>query len=261
MSIQEAQGQDTSWAKRDDSGKEVVTNLQFYFHDTLSGNNPSAIPVVKPARTNTTSFTGFGSLTMVDDPLTTGPESTSKEVGRARGLYGSAGQNDFGLIMVMSYVFTDGIYDGSSFSLLSINPATNPVREMAIVGGTGLFSPSVKNYKKPRTLFSLKRFRSNKNSNEMNDIKAEFKEEAGVIEQCLKINGASRKEFPSFNSLTKEIPVFNPSDYLAHGYPYYRSRNYTKADSYWSLQRGNCDYPIFESKSDKPLILESVCLG
>lgn len=139
MSIQEAQGQDTSWAKRDDSGKEVVTNLQFYFHDTLSGNNPSAIPVVKPARTNTTSFTGFGSLTMVDDPLTTGPESTSKEVGRARGLYGSAGQNDFGLIMVMSYVFTDGIYDGSSFSLLSINPATNPVREMAIVGGTGLF--------------------------------------------------------------------------------------------------------------------------
>uniref|UniRef100_A0A164SJ60 J domain-containing protein n=1 Tax=Daucus carota subsp. sativus TaxID=79200 RepID=A0A164SJ60_DAUCS len=122
-------------------------------------------------------------------------------------------------------------------------------------------NPSVKNSKKLRALFSLKRFRSNKNSNGMNDIKAKFKEEVGVIEQCLKINGASRKEFPSFNSSTKEIPVFNPSDYLAHGYPYYRSRNYTKADSYWSLQRGNCDYPIFESRSDKPLKLESVCLG
>lgn len=139
MTIQETQSQDTSWAKRDDTGKEVVTNLQFYFHDILSGKNPSAIPVVQPARRNSTSITGFGSLTMVDDPLTIGPEPTSKEVGRARGLYGSAGQNDFGLIMVMSYVFTDGIYDGSSFSLLSINQAANPVREMAIVGGTGLF--------------------------------------------------------------------------------------------------------------------------
>ncbi|KAF1002131.1 hypothetical protein AG4045_016371 [Apium graveolens] len=139
LTIQETQSQDTSWAKRDDSGKEVVTNLQFYFHDILSGNNPSAIPVVQPPRNRTTSLTGFGSMTMVDDPLTVGPESTSKEVGRARGLYGSAGQTDFGLIMVMSYVFTDGVYDGSSFSLLSINQAANQVREMAIVGGTGLF--------------------------------------------------------------------------------------------------------------------------
>ncbi|KAK1352329.1 hypothetical protein POM88_053593 [Heracleum sosnowskyi] len=139
ITIQETHSQDSSWAKRDDSGKEVVTNLQFYFHDILSGKNPSAIPVVQPPRNTTSSITGFGSLTMVDDQLTVGPESTSKEVGRARGLYGSAGQTDFGLIMVMSYVFTDGIYDGSSFSLLSINQAANPVREMAIVGGTGLF--------------------------------------------------------------------------------------------------------------------------
>lgn len=122
-------------------------------------------------------------------------------------------------------------------------------------------SPSVKNSKKLRALFSLKRFRSNKNSQGMIDIKAKFKEEVGVIEKCLKINAASRKEISSFSSSTKEIPVFNPSDYLAHGYPYYRSRNYTKPEKYWSLQRGQCDYPIFESRSERPLKLESVCLG
>ncbi|KAI5647871.1 hypothetical protein M9H77_33876 [Catharanthus roseus] len=131
-----AQAQNESWARRTDTRNEVVTTLQFYFHDILSGRNPTAVQIVPPSRSSTTSF---GLLNMVDDPLTIGPDPNSKLVGRARGMYGSAGQTDFGLIMVMSFVFTDGIYDGSSFSLLSINPAGDPVREMAIVGGTGLF--------------------------------------------------------------------------------------------------------------------------
>lgn len=133
-----AQGQDQpSWAKRVETGKEVVTTLQFYFHDKLSGSNPSAVQIAQATGTN--SVTSFGSLLMIDDPLTIGPDPTSKLIGRARGLYGSAGQTDVGLIMVVSYGFTDGIYQGSSFSLLSLNPALNLVREMAIVGGTGLF--------------------------------------------------------------------------------------------------------------------------
>ncbi|TMW87149.1 hypothetical protein EJD97_020358 [Solanum chilense] len=135
--VGQAQDQ-TSWAKRVDTGKEVVTTLQFYFHDKLSGSNPSAVQIAQAAGTNN-SGTLFGSLLMIDDPLTIGPDPTSKLIGRARGLYGSAGQTDMGLIMAISYGFLDGIYQGSSFSLLSLNPALNPVREMAIVGGTGLF--------------------------------------------------------------------------------------------------------------------------
>lgn len=131
------QNQD-SWAKRVDTGKEVVTTMQFYFHDILSGSNPSAIQVAQPSG-NRNFGTGFGTVMMADDALTVGPDPTSKVVGRARGLYGSAGQSDMGLIMAMSYTFTDGDYAGSSFSLLSINQAMNPVREMAVVGGTGLF--------------------------------------------------------------------------------------------------------------------------
>ncbi|CAN0845938.1 Dirigent protein 23 [Linum grandiflorum] len=39
-----------SWATRlSSSGSDTVTNLQFYFHDILSGNNPTAVQVASPA--------------------------------------------------------------------------------------------------------------------------------------------------------------------------------------------------------------------
>lgn len=138
FSVQAQNGDEATWAKRVDSGNQVVTTLQFYFHDKLSGSNPSAIKIAQPLQ-NTNSPNLFGNLLMIDDPLTVGPDPSSKLVGRARGLYGSAGQADMNLIMALSYVFTDGIYDGSSFSLLSINQVMHSPREMAIVGGTGLF--------------------------------------------------------------------------------------------------------------------------
>ncbi|KAK4477205.1 hypothetical protein RD792_016419 [Penstemon davidsonii] len=127
-----------TWARRVETKTEVITTLQFYFHDILSGQKPSAVRIAQATQTNNSS-TIFGMLMMIDDPLTIGPDPSSKVVGWARGMYGSAGQTDFGLIMALSYGFTDGIYDGSSFSLLGINKATQPFREMPIVGGTGLF--------------------------------------------------------------------------------------------------------------------------
>lgn len=138
FSVRAQNGDEATWAKRVDSGDQVVTTLQFYFHDKLSGSNPSAIQIARPLQSGTAPNL-FGNLLMVDDPLTVGPDPSSKLVGRARGLYGSAGQTEMNLIMALSYVFTDGIYDGSSLSLLSINSVMNSPREMAVVGGTGLF--------------------------------------------------------------------------------------------------------------------------
>lgn len=138
FSAEAQNGDQVTWAKRVDSGNQVITTLQFYFHDQLTGPNPSAIKIAQPLQ-NATLPNFFGNLLMIDDPLTVGPDPSSKLVGRARGLYGGAGQADMNLIMALSYVFTDGIYDGSSLSLLSINQALNSPREMSIVGGTGLF--------------------------------------------------------------------------------------------------------------------------
>lgn len=115
-----------------DQKVEKTTNLHFFFHDTISGDNPTAIAIAGPQN-------GFGMTWMADDPLTEGPEITSKLIGRAQGVYGLASQTDAGLLMVLNYVFLDGQFNGSTLSVLGRNPILNNVREMPIVGGTGLF--------------------------------------------------------------------------------------------------------------------------
>ncbi|KAL9238378.1 hypothetical protein vseg_012808 [Gypsophila vaccaria] len=126
------------WGKTVKSGKTRSTTLQFYFHDTLSGKTPTAIRVAQPIH-STHYSTGFGVLMMADDPLTTTPDPKSEMVGRAQGLYGSACQDELGLIMVLSYNFFDGLYNGSSISIMGRNSVMHTVREMPVVGGTGLF--------------------------------------------------------------------------------------------------------------------------
>ncbi|KAB2627454.1 dirigent protein 19-like [Pyrus ussuriensis x Pyrus communis] len=65
---------------------------------------------------------------MADNPLTEGPELSSKLVGRAQGIYAIASQHDSGLLMVLNFDFLDGM-----------NPFMEAIREMPIVGGTGVF--------------------------------------------------------------------------------------------------------------------------
>ncbi|PIA48248.1 hypothetical protein AQUCO_01400672v1 [Aquilegia coerulea] len=113
--------------------EEKVTHLHFYFHDTISGDKPTATQIAGP-KTG-----GFGDTMMADDPLTEGPEATSKIIGRAQGMYGVSGQQEPGLLMVLSYCFIEGKYNGSTLSVLGRNQIFHPVREMPIVGGSGLF--------------------------------------------------------------------------------------------------------------------------
>ncbi|XP_031284885.1 dirigent protein 22-like [Pistacia vera] len=115
---------------------EKTSHLHFYFHDIVGGKNPTAVKIAGPL--NSTGY-GFGSTLMMDDALTEGPERTSKLVGRAQGLYAIAAQEDVSLLMVVNFAFMEGEYNGSSISILGRNPVLNDVREMPIVGGSGLF--------------------------------------------------------------------------------------------------------------------------
>ena len=85
-----------------------------------------------------TSLTGFGAVVMMDDPLTVRPQLSSKQVGRAQGIYAFASQNELGLLMVLNFAFTEGKYNGSNLSVLGRNTVFSAVREMPIVGGSGL---------------------------------------------------------------------------------------------------------------------------
>ncbi|VVA39063.1 PREDICTED: dirigent [Prunus dulcis] len=118
--------------------REKLSHLHFYFHDILSGRNPTAVRVAEAPTTNT-SLTVFGAVVVMDDPLTVGPELGSKLVGKAQGIYASASQSELGLLMAFNFVFVEGKYNGSTLSVLGRNSVLSEVREMPIVGGSGLF--------------------------------------------------------------------------------------------------------------------------
>ncbi|CAA7049105.1 unnamed protein product [Microthlaspi erraticum] len=115
-----------------------LTHIHFYFHDIVSGDNPTAVPVARGPTTNS-SATGFGTVSVVDDLLTVGPDITSQEVGRPQGMYTSTDKKQVGLLMTFNLVFTKGKFAGSTVSLYGWNSATLKVKEMPIIGGTGAF--------------------------------------------------------------------------------------------------------------------------
>ncbi|XP_075660384.1 dirigent protein 22-like [Castanea sativa] len=119
------------------------THIQFYMHDIVGGPKPTAVQVAR----RLSNYTGsdpiaamFGSVSVMDNPLTVTPNPNSTVIGRAQGIYAMASQhNEFSLLMTLTYGFISGPYNGSSFSVVGRNPVMNEVREMPIVGGTGIF--------------------------------------------------------------------------------------------------------------------------
>ncbi|XP_010431816.1 PREDICTED: dirigent protein 15-like [Camelina sativa] len=124
--------------------EEKVTRVGFYLHDILSGKNSSAVRIAHDNLTrDANSPVGFGSLFVMDDPLTLGPEIHSKEIGNGRGMYVSASKemSKFTIVMYADLTFTTGKFNGSSISIFSRNPVAEEAgeREIAIVGGRGKF--------------------------------------------------------------------------------------------------------------------------
>ncbi|KAK6240795.1 Dirigent protein - like 10 [Theobroma cacao] len=135
--------------------REKVTKLHFFFHDIISGQNPTAILVARPNFTTTFNDTPipFGSVYATDDPITVGPNLTSGVIGNARGLWTSTGQDVLTLVVYWDIGFTQGKFNGSSISVFSRNPITQTERELSIVGGRGKFRMA-KGFAQLRTHFA-----------------------------------------------------------------------------------------------------------
>ncbi|XP_074277173.1 dirigent protein 4-like [Silene latifolia] len=116
------------------------TSLHFYLHDILSGKNPGAVLAAHPNITlGPPSATPFGSVYAIDDLVTAGPEANSTVIGNAQGLYLSSSKDTLSLVLYVDFGFTSGKFNGSSISVFSRNPIMERNREVAIVGGRGLF--------------------------------------------------------------------------------------------------------------------------
>ncbi|KAF8049350.1 hypothetical protein N665_2233s0009 [Sinapis alba] len=114
---------------------EKLTHLRFYWHDSLKGRNPSSVMIQQPVLNSTL----FGSITMTDDPLTTDVPKNSTVVGHAQGIYAGAAQGEIGYLMVLNVAFMTGKYNGSTIAVLGRNTPYSKVREMPVVGGSGMF--------------------------------------------------------------------------------------------------------------------------
>lgn len=118
-----------------------TTHLHFYQHDTLSGPNPTAIPVAQgPTRYNgPTGLLGFGTIFVIDDVLTEGPNLTTNAIGRAQGFYSMSGLSGTELLLSMNILLTGGEFNGSVVTVFGRDSILESVRELPVIGGSGKF--------------------------------------------------------------------------------------------------------------------------
>lgn len=120
------------WVENMLNKQEKITKLHFYFH-RLGGKSGIVV-------TNTTvGPTSFGVTAIKDDPLTLGPSPSSTHIGYAQGMSADASLEDVVLYDCFAFSFVDAKHNGSTLAVAGSNPILHKYREMAIVGGTGVF--------------------------------------------------------------------------------------------------------------------------
>ncbi|KAL2542412.1 Dirigent protein 2 [Abeliophyllum distichum] len=126
------------WSQSLCPGKEKVTKLHFYLQDVVGGPNRTAYDVAKSEITDSLP-SKFGKVWLFDNLVTAGPEPESKKVGRVQGIVGLSDLHEMAFVMLVNLVFTEGKFNGSTLSILGRNPWNDKVREVPVVGGTGVF--------------------------------------------------------------------------------------------------------------------------
>ncbi|XP_050901035.1 dirigent protein 22 [Lathyrus oleraceus] len=131
--------------------KEIFSHFRFYWQDIVGGNNATSIPIIPPLPNFNNSFSAFGLVRIIDNALTLGPNLSSKLLGRAQGFYAATSQTELDFLMVMNFALFEGKYNGSVISILGRNIANSKVRELSVIGGSGVFR-FVKGYAEANTI-------------------------------------------------------------------------------------------------------------
>ncbi|KAL4378922.1 hypothetical protein GQ457_02G041020 [Hibiscus cannabinus] len=116
---------------------EKLSHLHFYFHDIVAGKNVTAVRVAEAPTTSDSH--PFGAVAVIDDALTVSPDIGSKLVGRAQGIYALTSLTEASLLMAYNFAFMEGEYNGSTLTVMGRNPVFSAVREMPVIGGSGVF--------------------------------------------------------------------------------------------------------------------------
>ncbi|KAE9616800.1 hypothetical protein Lal_00034333 [Lupinus albus] len=126
------------------NGEEVYkpnqsqTTLVFYLHDVTTGPNATVAPVIGLSG-KVWSYTTFGTIFVVDDPVHLSPSISSTQVGRAQGILTASAIDGSNVNVVLSVVFNNLQYSGSTIEIQGVSRQRENYRELSIVSGTGKF--------------------------------------------------------------------------------------------------------------------------
>jgi hypothetical protein len=122
------------------SGRRSPVRLRLYMHDIVGGPGQTAVRLVKgPGPENPSMHPGnyFGDTVAVDDLLTAGLAVDSAPVGRAQGTYMTGSMRHPVFVVAVTLLLSAGPYNGSTLVVAGRDDTSLPVRELAVVGGTG----------------------------------------------------------------------------------------------------------------------------
>ncbi|XP_050379916.1 pterocarpan synthase 1-like [Argentina anserina] len=114
------------------------TKLSMYFQDFSAGPNISAVPIAGIAG-KLWRFDQFGTVIVTDDRLTVAPSPRSATVGRGQGLAVTSSLDGRNAHVLLSIVFTNKKYNGSTLEIQGTSRQFEAVREVSVVSGTGKF--------------------------------------------------------------------------------------------------------------------------
>lgn len=117
---------------------EKLTHLHFFTYEKFAEPGITVVRVAQASMTNQSS-TLFGAVNVADEPILLSPDKAAKVIGRFQGLSAAASQSELALLQAFNFAFTEGKCNGSALTMIGRNPVSDKVREMPIVGGSGVF--------------------------------------------------------------------------------------------------------------------------
>ncbi|PRQ36898.1 putative plant disease resistance response protein [Rosa chinensis] len=81
---------------------------------------------------------GFGTITVIDDILTTAPELGSQNIGKAQGVYVASSADGSRQMMAFTAMIEGGEY-GDSLNFYGVFKIGSPMSHLSVTGGTGKF--------------------------------------------------------------------------------------------------------------------------
>ncbi|XP_058733269.1 pterocarpan synthase 1-like [Vicia villosa] len=114
------------------------STLVFYLQDVRKGPKATVSPIIG-INGKVWSYNTFGTILVVDDPITISPSSYSTQIGRAQGIITVTSQDGTNVNIVLSLVFNSAQYTSSTLEIQGTSCQRDNLRELGVVSGTGRF--------------------------------------------------------------------------------------------------------------------------